>query len=185
MKEEKKQKVLTIKSKHYFYKKLPDYIEIALKEDTNQVVLNVDYAYVNEQEVHLEFHPETDLTVIDYNEIIQVLLDSIYVDDKMIFFTTPKANGELEQSLISLRFEEDKTNASNLCYEKPVTQWGPIYMLFGLSIGMSMGIANGNQSIGMCLGMSIGLLLGTALTSNETKQRETIRTKRNGEKKDA
>ena len=49
--------------------------------------------------------------------------------------------------------------------ESPLTNWTPIYMLFGMSIGMS-------------IGMSLGVLAGVLLNNSAKKNREVLRQQR-------
>ena len=49
--------------------------------------------------------------------------------------------------------------------ESPLTNWSPIYMLFGMSIGMA-------------IGMSLGVLVGSLLNNSANKSREALRQQR-------
>ncbi len=62
--------------------------------------------------------------------------------------------------------------------ESPLTNWQPIYMLFGMSIGMSIGRMHDQMLLGMALGISLGALAGMALNVSAKKTRETVRQQR-------
>lgn len=59
--------------------------------------------------------------------------------------------------------------------ESPLTNWSPIYMLFGMSIGMSFGQMHGQMLYGMAIGMSLGVLVGILINNSAKKERETLR----------
>lgn len=59
--------------------------------------------------------------------------------------------------------------------ESPLTNWSPIYMLFGMSIGMSFGQMHGQMLYGMAIGMSLGVLAGILINNSAKKERETLR----------
>ena len=62
--------------------------------------------------------------------------------------------------------------------EKPLTNWSPIYMLFGMSIGTSIGQLRGQMLWGMALGISLGVLAGLLINRSEKKRREALRRQR-------
>lgn len=62
--------------------------------------------------------------------------------------------------------------------ERPLTNWAPIYMLFGMSIGMAAGQWQDRMLWGMAIGMSLGVLIGMLLNRSEKKGREILRQKR-------
>lgn len=62
--------------------------------------------------------------------------------------------------------------------ESPLTNWQPIYMLFGMSISMSIGRMHDQMLLGMALGISLGTLVGMALNMSAQKTRETVRQQR-------
>lgn len=62
--------------------------------------------------------------------------------------------------------------------ESPLTNWSPIYMLFGMSIGMSIGSLLGQMLWGVAIGMSLGFLLGLPLNESTKKSREALRQQR-------
>lgn len=62
--------------------------------------------------------------------------------------------------------------------ESPLTNWSPIYMLFGMSIGMSFGQMHGQMMYGMAIGMSLGVLAGILINNSAKKEREALRKQR-------
>lgn len=62
--------------------------------------------------------------------------------------------------------------------ESPLTNWSPIYMLFGMSIGMSFGQMHGQMMYGMAIGMSLGVLAGILINNSAEKEREALRKQR-------
>lgn len=62
--------------------------------------------------------------------------------------------------------------------ESSLTNWSPIYMLFGMSIGMSIGQMRGQMFFGMALGISLGVLVGLLLNDSAKKNREALRQQR-------
>lgn len=64
--------------------------------------------------------------------------------------------------------------------ERPLTNWKPIYMLFGMSIGMAIGHLLDQLLLGLAIGMSLGVLAGALLNSSAKKDREALRQRRHG-----
>lgn len=62
--------------------------------------------------------------------------------------------------------------------ESPLTNWSPIYMLFGMSIGMAIGHFQEQTVLGMAIGMSLGVLIGSLLNNFANKSREALRQQR-------
>lgn len=62
--------------------------------------------------------------------------------------------------------------------ESPLTNWSPIYMLFGMSIGMAIGHFQDQMLWGMAIGMSLGVLVGILLNNSAKKGREALRQQR-------
>ena len=62
--------------------------------------------------------------------------------------------------------------------ESPLTNWSPIYMLFGMSIGMAIGHFQNQTLWGMAIGISLGVLFGALVNLSEKKNRETLRQQR-------
>lgn len=66
--------------------------------------------------------------------------------------------------------------------EAPLTNWTPIYTLFGISIGMPIVQLHGQMLWGLSLGISLGTLAGILLSNSAQKSREVIRQQRNSRK---
>lgn len=64
--------------------------------------------------------------------------------------------------------------------ERPLTNWTPVYMLFGMSIGMAIGHLLDQLLLGLAIGMSLGVLAGALLNSSAKKDREALRQRRHG-----
>ena len=62
--------------------------------------------------------------------------------------------------------------------ESPLTNWTPIYMLFGMSIGMAIGHFQDQVLWGMAVGISLGVLAGVLLNNSAKKNREALRQQR-------
>ncbi len=62
--------------------------------------------------------------------------------------------------------------------EQPLTNWSPIYMLFGNAIGMSIGQLYGQILWGMAIGMSLGILVGVLINNSAQKNRDVLRQQR-------
>lgn len=62
--------------------------------------------------------------------------------------------------------------------ESPLTNWTPIYMLFGMSIGMSIGHFQNQVLWGMAIGISLGVLAGVLLNNSAKKNWEALRQQR-------
>ncbi len=62
--------------------------------------------------------------------------------------------------------------------ERPLMNWSPIYMLFGMSIGMAIGHFQDQMLWGMAIGISLGVLVGTLLNHSAKKNREALRQQR-------
>ena len=63
--------------------------------------------------------------------------------------------------------------------ESPLTNWSPIYMLFGMSIGMAIGHFQNQTLWGMAIGISLGVLFGALVNLSEKKNREALCQQRN------
>lgn len=62
--------------------------------------------------------------------------------------------------------------------ERPLTNWSPIYMLFGMSIGMAIGHFQNQVLWGMAIGMSLGVFVGLLLNNSAKKNRDVLRQRR-------
>ena len=93
---------------------------------------------------------------------------------------TDPDNGASQRVLEKCGFVPDGTGKEGprFVLESPLTNWSPIYMLFGMSIGMSIGHFQDQMLLGMALGISLGVLVGMAMNSSEKKSRDTIRRQR-------
>lgn len=122
---------------------------------------------------------EEALTKDEYFELINGVMSYADTEDRMTFARIEKSNVVCEQELMNaleqIGFGEDPLDSEFLMYEEPVTNWGPIYMCFGLSIGMAIGVANRHQGVGMCIGMAIGLMIGSGLASSAKATREKLK----------
>lgn len=115
----------------------------------------------------------------EYAEILTPLNQTTASEKNAVFIQLEKEPFEQDAALASAGFSPDPTDDRFLLWELPVTQWGPIFMCFGISIGMCFGLSVfDNASLGMCFGIPIGLAVGTALTASEKKKREALRKKR-------
>lgn len=121
-----------------------------------------------------------ELTSAEWKEILETMNTTVAAFETVEFVRLAKVS--LPASLIecaeALKLTDDPKDSEYLLWEQPVTQWGPIYMLLGMSVGMSFGVSMGNNSMGMCIGMAIGLAIGSGLTSSAKKAREELKTAR-------
>lgn len=115
-------------------------------------------------------------------EAVKALTDWAFLQENVYFVEAETAPDNIpsKRVLEKLGFEPDGSGeeGSRFVLEKAETSWGPIYMLFGLSIGLSLGSSSGNMGIGMCLGMAVGLCIGSALDGSFKKKRKQIREER-------
>lgn len=155
----------------------------ALKEnenlDTEKILMSVTFCEPDKYScttANVNFAES--LSKENYDEILKGIINTISYNDKVVFIKINKSDYEnntyFEASLDSQKFGVDVTDENALLWEKPITEWGAIFMLFGISIGMSLG-----KTIGMCTGMAIGLAIGTALKSNEQNKRKELHKCRN------
>lgn len=160
----------------------------ALKEnenlDTEKVLMSFTFSEPDKYSctsVKVEFIEN--LTKAEYDEILKGLNDTISYDDKVVFIKIDKniyeGNKDFEVALDSQNFGVDVTDENALLWEKPVTEWGPIFMLLGLSIGMSISQAINQSPWGMGVGAMAGFAIGTALKSSEQNKRKELHKCRN------
>lgn len=107
-------------------------------------------------------------------------------DQKDVVFVeaeTDPSNKASQRVLEKCGFAPDGTGAEGprFVLEKPLTNWSPIYMLFGMSIGMAAGRFQNQMLWGMAVGISIGVLIGALLNKEDRKKREELRRKRHSE----
>lgn len=121
-----------------------------------------------------------ELTADEWKEILETMNPAMAAFETVEFVRLNKAAApsSVLECAKALKLTDDPKDSEYLLWEQPVTQWGPIYMLLGMSVGMSFGISMGNNSIGMCMGMAIGLAIGSGLTSSAKKAREALKTAR-------
>lgn len=93
---------------------------------------------------------------------------------------TTEDNVPSKRVLEKLKFKEDGKGEEGprFVLEQALTEWMPIFMLFGISIGSGIGNLSDSVGIGMCMGMSVGLLVGVLMDNLEKKRRQKIREER-------
>ena len=115
-------------------------------------------------------------------EAVQAITQWAFGQNDVVFVEaeTDPDNRASQRVLEKCGFVPDGTGAEGprFVLESPLTNWSPIYMLFGMSIGMSTGQMHDQMLWGMALGMSLGVLAGMALNSSAKRTRETIRQQR-------
>lgn len=128
----------------------------------------------------LSVESRAELTSDEWKEILETMNTTVAAFETVEFVRLDKsaAPASVFECAEALKLTDDPKDSEYLLWEQPVTQWGPIYMLLGMSVGMSFGVSMGNNSIGMCIGMAIGLAIGSGLTSSAKKAREELKTAR-------
>lgn len=115
-------------------------------------------------------------------EAIQAMTQWAFGQKDVVFVEAETApdNKASQRVLENCGFVPDGTGAEGprFVLESTLTNWSPIYMLFGMSIGMSIGQMHDQMLWGMALGISLGTLAGMALNASAKKTRETIRQQR-------
>ena len=115
-------------------------------------------------------------------EAVQAMTQWAFGQKDVVFVEaeTDPDNKASQRVLEKCGFAADGTGKEGLRFvlESPLTNWQPIYMLFGMSIGMSIGQMHDQMLLGMALGISLGTLAGMALNSTAKKTRETVRQQR-------
>ena len=115
-------------------------------------------------------------------EAVQAMTQWAFGQKDVVFVEAETApdNKASQRVLEKCGFVPDGTGAEGprFVLESPLTNWQPIYMLFGMSIGMSIGRMHDQMLLGMALGISLGTLAGMALNSTAKKTRETVRQQR-------
>ena len=115
-------------------------------------------------------------------EVVQAMIQWAFGQKDVVFVEAETApdNKASQRVLEKCGFVPDGTGAEGprFVLESPLTNWSPIYMLFGMSIGMSIGQMHDQMLWGMALGISLGTLAGMALNASAKKTRETIRQQR-------
>ena len=115
-------------------------------------------------------------------EAVQAMTQWAFGQKDVVFVEAETApdNRASQRVLEKCGFVPDGTGAEGprFVLESPLTNWSPIYMLFGMSIGMSIGQMHDQMLWGMALGISLGTLAGMALNASAKKTREIIRQQR-------
>ena len=121
-------------------------------------------------------------------EAVQTLLDWAFRQNGVAFVEaeTAPGNAASQRVLEKCGFVPDGEGKEGPRFvrEYPITQWMPIYMLFGLSIGLSLGSASGAIAIGMSLGLACGLAIGAGMDAADKNKRKKLREERLSEKKE-
>ena len=115
-------------------------------------------------------------------EAVQAMTQWAFSQKDVVFVeaeTAPDSKAS-QRVLEKCGFVPDGTGAEGprFLLESSLTNWQPIYMLFGMSIGMSIGQMRDQMLLGMALGISLGTLAGMALNASAKKTREAIRQQR-------
>ena len=115
-------------------------------------------------------------------EALQAMTQWAFGQKDVVFVEAETApeNQASQHLLAKCGFVPDGTGAEGPRFvrERPLTNWWPIYMLFGMSVGMAVGHLNGQLLWGMGIGMSLGVLFGMLLNGSAQKDREALRQKR-------
>ena len=115
-------------------------------------------------------------------EAVQAMTQWAFGQKDVVFVEaeTDPDNKASQRVLEKCGFAADRTGKEGprFVLESPLTNWQPIYMLFGMSIGMSIGQMHDQMPLGMALGISLGTLAGMALNASAKKTRETLRQQR-------
>lgn len=117
------------------------------------------------------------------SEALQAMTKWAFAQKDVIFVEAETASDNMasRRVLEKCGFVPDGTTGGEgprFVLESPLTNWSPIYMLFGMSIGMSIGQMHGQLLWGMALGISLGVLVGVLLNNSVQKSREALRQQR-------
>ncbi len=117
------------------------------------------------------------------SEALQAVTKWAFAQKDVIFVEAETAQDDMASRhvLEKCGFVPDGTSGGEgprFVLESPLTNWSPIYMLFGMSIGMSIGQMHGQLLWGMALGISLGVLVGVLLNNSAQKSREALRQQR-------
>ncbi len=117
------------------------------------------------------------------SEALQAMTQWAFSQKDIVFVEaeTDPDNKASQRVLEKCGFVPDGTGAEGprFMLENPLTNWSPVYMLFGMSIGMAIGRQQDQMLFGMAIGISLGVLVGELLNISEKKKRETLRQQRN------
>lgn len=116
------------------------------------------------------------------SEALQAMIQWAFGQKDVVFVEaeTDPDNKASQRVLEKCGFVPDGTGTEGprFVLESPLTNWSPIYMLFGMSIGMAIGHFQDQMLWGMAIGMSLGVLVGALLNSSAKKSREALRQQR-------
>ncbi len=116
------------------------------------------------------------------SEALQAMMQWAYGQKDVVFVEaeTDPDNKASQRVLEKCGFVPDGTGTEGprFVLESPLTNWSPIYMLFGMSIGMAIGHFQDQMLWSMAIGMSLGVLVGALLNSSAKKSREALRQQR-------
>lgn len=117
------------------------------------------------------------------SEALQAMTQWAFGQKNVVFIEAGTApdNEASQRVLEKCGFAPDGTmgeEGPRFVLESPLTNWSPIYMLFGMSIGMSIGHFQDQMLWGMAIGMSLGVLFGVPFNNSEKKKREALRQQR-------
>ena len=115
-------------------------------------------------------------------EVVQAMTQWAFGQKDVVFVEAETApdNKASQRVLEKCGFVPDGTGAEGprFVLESPLTNWSPIYMLFGMSIGMSLGHLRGQMVLGMAIGLGLGSLAGIAISQSEKQKHEALRAER-------
>ena len=117
------------------------------------------------------------------SEALQAMTQWAFSQKDVVFVEAETApdNKASQRVLEKCGFVPDGTTGDEgprFVLESPLTNWSPIYMLFGMSIGMAIGHFQDQVLWGMAIGMSLGVLAGVLLNNSAKKNREALRQQR-------
>ena len=116
-------------------------------------------------------------------EAVQAMTKWAFTQKDVVFVEaeTDPENKASQRVLEKCGFTPDGTmglEGPRFVLENPLTNWQPIYMLFGMSIGMSLGALRGQMALGMAIGLGFGSLVGLLISQSEKQKREALRAER-------
>ena len=117
------------------------------------------------------------------SEALQAMTQWAFRQKEVVFIEaeTVPDNKASQRVLEKCGFVPDGTTGEEgprFVLEQPLTNWSPIYMLFGNAIGMSIGQLYGQMLWGMALGISFGVLVGVLINNSAKKNRDVLRQQR-------
>ena len=117
------------------------------------------------------------------SEALQAMTQWAFSQKNVVFVEAETApdNKASQRVLEKCGFVPDGTTGEEgprFVLERPLTNWSPIYMLFGMSIGMAIGHFQNQVLWGMAIGISLGVLVGLLLNNSAKKNRDVLRQQR-------